>query len=332
MPVNIKINRYTGKRELDLLKLDENEILDNLLNIKEPNTIRLDKNIFDRLPQNIDNLKSVEKLVLHGFNKIPKELFRFPKINELYIFFEPKLRYETEKDFDVLENLKELKRLTISNGRVDEHLAYIIINKLPNGIERLNFNHNRLKEIPKNIIRLKNLTHLSLSNNEVRYFEPELLKCQKLISLALYENKISIIPREMLEIPSLQILKNPIEFPKIENERPNKQAFKEFYLKLEQDKKYSISQKKLQNALISSILDNQRVYEKIEVQLNTLNQKIEKNNIKSIEEKLNMINVLNQKMLKELKQSKEELVNVSVQVLGLLNVDLNNIVRKFRKK
>lgn len=80
-------------------------------------------------------------------------------------------------------------------------------------LTKLVLSNNRIKVIPKEILKLKKLRVLDLANNEISVLHSAVFKLQKLRTLNLYGNEIKKFPKQVMDsgIQKLIIGNNPIE-------------------------------------------------------------------------------------------------------------------------
>jgi len=78
---------------------------------------------------------------------------------------------------------------------------------LPESLTWLNLDSNKLNQLPKAIIKLKNLNTLVLSNNLFDVFPEEILKLKSLKSIDLGGNPIEDLPKDLLSLPNLKELR-----------------------------------------------------------------------------------------------------------------------------
>lgn len=121
----------------------------------------------------------------------------------------------------------------------------------PDSVFSLSLKHKRLKEFPKQILKLHNLEHLNLSWNRIHSLPPEIGTLSNLITLNLNHNRLDSIPKEIANLRKLNTLtlsRNRIfELP---DELGNMTNLRELLLLSNGIKKLPESFKQLDNTLL----------------------------------------------------------------------------------
>lgn len=111
---------------------------------------------------------------------------------------------------------KQVTKLNLSGcnlKEIPEDLFYTYTN-----LTKLILSNNRIKVIPKEILKLKKLKVLDLANNEISVLQGAVFKLSKLQTLNLYGNQIKKFPKQVMDssIQKLIVSKNPIEEGELE--------------------------------------------------------------------------------------------------------------------
>lgn len=76
----------------------------------------------------------------------------------------------------------------------------------PDMVYKLSLTDQKLKELPADFGKLRNLQILSLSNCKLKAIPLEIKECKNLQMASFYSNKIRVLPAEMRELKQLEIL------------------------------------------------------------------------------------------------------------------------------
>lgn len=154
-----------------LLELTALETLDMNLETRDP-AHQL------RLPEEIGNFKTLEKLLLsnNGIASLP----------------------------DSIGKLKTLKHLGLSNNQLRQ-LPSTIGNLAQ--LQGLSLSNNKLCTVPESMGKLKNLEHLKLSENKLETIPSSFGALQRLKSLRISKNNLSVLPACISRLANLQTLR-----------------------------------------------------------------------------------------------------------------------------
>src|SRR3954453_5544826 len=73
-------------------------------------------------------------------------------------------------------------------------------------LDKLYMNFNKLAQLPPDIGRLKNMSHLDLSGNQLSELPPEIGMLTNLKTLLLFDNNLRPLPYEMGSLYQLEML------------------------------------------------------------------------------------------------------------------------------
>ncbi|MEE6463592.1 hypothetical protein FKM82_005964 [Ascaphus truei] len=140
--------------------------------------LNLGNNSFEKVPEQLKHLKSLQRLHLFG-NKI------------------------TEIPPAVFDGLENLISLNLNNNLLKQLPSEIRNLKL---LENLSVNHNQLKEVPKELCTLQHLCELHLTNNHLETLPEELGYMTNLKELLVSRNKLIGLPEGLGKLKKLKIL------------------------------------------------------------------------------------------------------------------------------
>lgn len=165
-----------------------------------------------------------------------------------------------ETDIEIVKQLEKeigakIKRL--KSVRVDEfECPRSYIADKDGHVIKLNLRYSHLKDIPKSILKLKNLITLYLSDNSISQLTSEITQLTKLRRLGLGCNSLTSIPKEItnldMEISSnwyggdgILLGDNPLKSPPIEIVNKGRKAVIEYFKSLEEGEELPLSEVKV---------------------------------------------------------------------------------------
>ncbi|MDD3052465.1 MAG: COR domain-containing protein, partial [Candidatus Cloacimonetes bacterium] len=227
------------------LQMELNEIKYLILKAKESNATTLDLSSkgLTSLPPEIAQLKNLTTLYI-SFNQLsslPPEIAQLKNLTTLYIYNNQLSSLPPE-----IAQLKNLTRLDISSNQLSSLPPEI---KELKNLTTLDIYNNQLSSLPPEIKELKNLTTLDISYNQLSSLPTEIAQLKNLTELYISYNQLSSLPPEILELgidikgeyqfgeKGIFLEENPLENPPIEIVKKGREAIRNYFKSLEEEKR-----------------------------------------------------------------------------------------------
>ncbi len=167
--------------------------------------LNISNNSLRTVPNFLNKIKDLSALDISD-----NALLYFPHFNNKNLLF-LKANNIGLRTLPNLENLKQMKHLSLSNNHFNEFPTALF--QLPN-LESLDLRATCIKSIPKDISCLAKLTHLFLCDNPLENFPLEILRLSTLKGLTLSNTRLHKLPSQISKLnllESLDIGKNHLE-------------------------------------------------------------------------------------------------------------------------
>jgi len=212
------LNQLSGISFLSQIPTDGTSVL----------ALRLTSNRMKKVDPRIWDLKDLIDVDLsyNYFKDIPQEIYSFKKLYRLsmdscYIEEIDKLPKDVDSNALAIISLKG-NRITSVDGSIFRlpNLQHLILNnnaikgiddvkkdvKLNTRIQSINLSNNRLKEIPKVLSKIGNLSYLDVSNNQLKRINYEVLLPVNIQELNLMGNPITQFPDDLCNLKTIKSL------------------------------------------------------------------------------------------------------------------------------
>ena len=241
----LQITQITSLRSLDLSIFSSGKVTDSdnftipndISKLTKLQSLNLSGHALDTLTRSIGELSQLQKLHLPYLKQAPSSLTNLQKLEHLYVSRSGNFLVKGIEDIiPKLKNLNTFKYLqqqfsdllplakSIAQVKNLEVLDFTgEFNNLPDHFFQSNLTHlyltnypdgKQLEKLPRKILSLKRLTHLSITRTKIQRIPEEIDQLQKLESLILYDNQINYLPKTIEKLFNLVVLdlsKNPIK-------------------------------------------------------------------------------------------------------------------------